>query len=850
MLEAEPNFQNAKEIEKENEKIREYLKELNSELSKVVEHTSIANLAPKKHVEFKYKSLEEKHKIISRELNNNEKILETTYEEYQKLKNRLNTIKSPEYVIDLEEKIAETQKKIEQIKRTNLKLNLQSVASGKDLHDIENDGMPATIKEANDKATELAILKRKIEKLIEKNEKLELEREKKTEDYERVKEKYEKLTAIAEALKLGNDNSKRIERYNTLKKQVDIMEEAVKNTENKNQKYMDNYLFRELEELMIAQERDREHIKKLEEMIEQQKQALKEIIEKEGLKDKNDKLTREVVRKIELSLEAANTNLPSDVSIIGLNSAKNKDAKKPSKPPLAKDAKKDIYEGLPLFSPSKLKKEEAPQKKILIRKTELFAERKSPKHGEKEYRESSPSVEKRENKFGFKSEKRTEKEDTSVGKLTSRKTPDQKERPREVEQEKPKEEVNPAFSKPNLFKKPFGRKADHSEESSMKLDENKKPEITQNNPKEQVFDPIGNKKQEPLTLPDTFGKKPTEPQNNEPLRLSEEFQPKKRNDGLGLNNNTNNQPLQLSGNQKLSDNYKLTTDIPVDESIQLGGVSRLNKGRRRQDNNTSNNDDLFNASTSLKLSDNNVNNTINQNKGKDIIDPFAKFDNLDNLDFSNKRIGEPEKKPANNFENVGLFNPTEEPTIKNKSANNQPTNMNIGLFAPDDLDSAFSKAQTKRGPRDRVTNTDDIFGEPKKEEKTDKIDFSIKETSVRIGNKPKKINAFNIGGGDDDLFSNNKKEEPFTLTKTNTAEKSLTFDKPIDFTVNKKNDDIFDKKLDDMFDKKVDDIFGKPKAEEKFSLAPSNNDDAIGGKPRRMKIGVKDKSEKVKNLFY
>src|SRR5690606_37220223 len=143
-------------------------------------------------------------------------------------------------------------------------------------------------------------IKRKLDKLIEKNDKLDLEREKKTEDYERVKERYEKLTAIAEALKLGPNNNKRIEKYTTLKRQVTILEEAVKNTENKNQKYMDNYLFRELEELMIRQERDREHIKKLEEMIEQQKQALKEIIETEGLKDKNDKLTREVVKKIEL----------------------------------------------------------------------------------------------------------------------------------------------------------------------------------------------------------------------------------------------------------------------------------------------------------------------------------------------------------------------------------------------------------------------------------------------------------------------------------------------------------------------------------------------------------------------
>jgi len=299
LIESDSSSKPIKEVELENNKLREFLKDLNEKLTKLVKDSKPSN--PKKIVEFKYKSEEEQLKTINQEIENNKKIIELKAAEYKKLKERLEVIKDPEYLYQIEEKIEETMKKAEEIKRGNQKLITATLASGKNLNNIENvDGMPQNIKEANEKTKDLYLLKRKLEKLQERNREFAKEKQEKSSKIQELTQEYNDLLSSNCLTPEDKSGSALQHKYRSLQNQYKNLQETLKLIEKKNEKHVVANIKREIDSIELAILRDKELISKLDEMIEKQSIELKDIIDKEGLH--SDKAMHDVFTKIKSSL--------------------------------------------------------------------------------------------------------------------------------------------------------------------------------------------------------------------------------------------------------------------------------------------------------------------------------------------------------------------------------------------------------------------------------------------------------------------------------------------------------------------------------------------------------------------
>lgn len=811
---------------------------MNVQLTKMVENTSVASFVPKKVTDFKHKPVEEKEKVISRELFNNEKILENLVEEFQKLKGRLDSIKDPGYLINIDDQIEELKRKTEKIRKANVKLNVATAVAGREIHDIESEGIHPQVKETNQKGQELFIINKKLDKLRAENELIEEQKAKKNERLDELQEKLDKLTAIASHMKIAVPNPQRIEKHANLKQKVTDLENGIKFLENNNDKYIKNHLQKEVDELSLIYNRDKEHITLLEQMLAQQKNALKEMLEKENMKDKNDKATKELISKIKLTLEEADTTFEFDNRLgEGPTTTTNAEDRKgrAGKPPIGKDPRKDLYDGLPLYSPTKLKQEAS--KKIPAKKDFPDIREKTPEVAVREERISIKKVEKKPAENPNPKPLSRPSSHKELSKEPVKQQPAKEKEKEKEPEEKPKEDGNPAFSKPNIFKKPFSKKV----EDSVNLDDQMKKEesapVLTNKPDGNKLEPATNlginKKDNGLSLPDFMQdtKKSPEITKKNELKISDDLGAKKNTNDLTMPNKT---PGEGAG--------KLITDIPVDESINLGGVSRVRGGRQRgaeqqQQAQQPKKDDLWGSTDTKPLE-------IKAEPKKDtkpINDPFAKFDNLDSIDFSKKdknllgsqeQKAQPVKKNNDDFDNMGLFNPVEEkkPVVQQKK---EP-----GLFGDDD----DRKIQVRKGPRDRGVglgggaqnkeNIDDLFGGGTG---LGGVVDSQKENPISLESKPARRNMFDDKKKDDDLFG----DDLFTKKTTIEPKKeqlSLGNDfgaKNLDFG---KKDTGFNNNLKDLTDITKDE---KPvqKPAEKFSMAPTDNLGGIGGKPRRMNMG-------------
>ena len=148
-----------------------HLRDINKKLSDFLEQHKVVLGQSKRYPEFKDKSEEQQIPTLIHEIENNEQILSLKTIEYKKLKERLDLIKQPSYMLDIEERIEETNKKIDATRKAISKLTLSTLAGGKDLNIIEqSDGIPPDMKNANEKNQEIEILKRKVEKLRARNQ--------------------------------------------------------------------------------------------------------------------------------------------------------------------------------------------------------------------------------------------------------------------------------------------------------------------------------------------------------------------------------------------------------------------------------------------------------------------------------------------------------------------------------------------------------------------------------------------------------------------------------------------------------------------------------------------------------
>ena len=372
-----------RDLEIENNRIRDHLKDLNDQLSKIIERAKVANLVPKR-VEFRNKNDDDKLRTTLKEIANNEKILDFTVTDYNAIKSRLDQIKDPAYTFDIEEKISDTKSKISDNKRAikGLKLNTGSV--GRDLDDIDKaDGIAPIIQEANTKGKELAALRKKLQKVREMNNNFDDEKETKNTKLDTVSEQYRSLQVKAEAYKVFSEETKYAARYQELKTQAKNIEEHIRISTNNNEKYLKNQLERNIEELYISKAKETEALERLENMVEEQRAVLKDMLENEDYR--TDRATMEIINKIKISLDENNKLTLQRPSFSVLS---DQPRSKGVKPPLSHAKKpQDMYSGLPLYSPPNVKVDSLLKKKDIIKK-EMNALREQAR--EENQRSSTP----------------------------------------------------------------------------------------------------------------------------------------------------------------------------------------------------------------------------------------------------------------------------------------------------------------------------------------------------------------------------------------------------------------------------------------------------------------------------
>ena len=778
-----------KELEVENNRLRDSLKELNEQLTKIVERSRLSNLAPKK-VEFKNKNVEDRLRTTLKEIENNQKILEFTATEYTTLKTRLDQIKNPEYILDLDEKIDETYSKIESTKKANKGLYLVNGNVGKDLDEIDKaDGVAPMIQEANEKAKELAVLKKKLQKLQEGNKAFEEEDSSKSSKYEQLQRKYRKTQAEAERYNVKFEDEKLIIQYTNLKAQVKSLEDHLKFTSNKNEKYLKNQVERAIEDLYVANMKENENIERLDAMIEEQKDVLREMVEQE--EHRTDKATREVIGKIKASLDGNPLSIDPSLKINEISKTQTKSAHnlQSKQPATTLKNNKEKYTDLPVFDVSKgnIKVDSLLNKKDLIKK-EITALKEKARLAE-DQNSLTPRADKEgkekflQNKTNSKPNLREKRKENIEDQNKFQQAEQQKQKSETRREEKDPNNVNlkPNFAKPNLFKK--------SENSSSQTEALKLPDTNADKPNNNDFshgmtlntNRSSAQKEGQLAMPGQSLTKKEElklPGQEKPLVLGSN-----QNTPLGLKNQENK--IFLTNQEGYNSNKK--------EELSLPGT--FNDQKKPLDM-KKNDEYVFNQNNKksqqqMSIPENKI--KSKNNIGEDEIGETINLGGLSRLNRLKKGTNatgttyEPEKVH-------GLELPSQRQSVN-------PSNNNLTLeFNKQDNKTSLNQEKTE-GRRARDTqlnndlfgkNDDDLFG-------TKNNDFGKKQN---LHGEELSINKTQAGGRDRSHLAEKKTNDDDFLFNNDKKEKSNN--------------------LNTGFD--PDDIFGNPKIETR-----GNKNDNLGG---------------------
>lgn len=370
-----------KELEKENQKLRQSFKDLNKQLQDELEKVKVVDF-PGKKVEFRDKSPEDKAKTIDREMINNEKILAINQEEYRKCQARFEVVKDLNYVSNIQKKIDDIKKQIIEIKKTNKQVELTNNNAGKNLDNIENvKGVPGNIENAMDKEKEVLKFRQKLEAVKAKNAALMEQKEQNMDRIRKLNEDQKRLQNGIPGYTAPNSKDETIaKKRETCLKQIKALQEGIKVAEHNNKKFLANNVEKDIEDLLMTNLKQVEHLEKLEGIIKEQSNALQEMMDDQ------------IARDMKSSRDLANSdNFDDDEHRGRTNSAELPAAALRTKDKAMTQSKDlgagtdNMYMGLPLYSPNMQKIVPGSTKGRLAVKRDLEAQRRGPKWKETEY---------------------------------------------------------------------------------------------------------------------------------------------------------------------------------------------------------------------------------------------------------------------------------------------------------------------------------------------------------------------------------------------------------------------------------------------------------------------------------
>ena len=320
-----------KALETENHSLRKNLRELSDTLTQIIEKKDFGNRVPKKK-ESKKLNTTEKEKIFNQEISNNEKIIQNHEEEYQTLEVKMDKAKNTSYFLDIQEKLDKIKNQIDDTKKTNKKLILTEEKSSKNLDQINKENGVEQLTQINNKSRELALLKKKISKLIEENTQNESKKDEIVQQMDELNNKYSKIAAVGDHYKILNQPNAFLHQHETLIKKIAKLDEDIKLRVHKNGKFLSCHFIRQIEDEKIVTDKNKELLERLDAMIKDQAQAIKDLLNRESLR--SDRSVRDVISQLKFSME--DQQIESKKKLTENDTEDNYHSKRLDKPPLPK----------------------------------------------------------------------------------------------------------------------------------------------------------------------------------------------------------------------------------------------------------------------------------------------------------------------------------------------------------------------------------------------------------------------------------------------------------------------------------------------------------------------------------
>ena len=226
------------QIIQENNLLRLHLKNFNNELNVIIERQSLKSNKKTNAAQFINKPASAKARTMIEEIKNNEKKLNLLREEFHRFSNRLQSISDGSYLINLQMKIDETKKSLDDQKKSNKEILLDQKKHGKNLDSLEQAGMPEKLAKGVEISTLLPGLSRRNQKLRERNDLVMIQTEELEKKNQLIQERYDKAIQLAEAYKLFKNDKKR-EQYEITQAKVEGHEKNIQVLKKKNEKVLE-----------------------------------------------------------------------------------------------------------------------------------------------------------------------------------------------------------------------------------------------------------------------------------------------------------------------------------------------------------------------------------------------------------------------------------------------------------------------------------------------------------------------------------------------------------------------------------------------------------------------------------
>ena len=266
-------------LEAENQELRAHVAKMTLQLDKIRRGD---NSMESSRNSLQYNTFFDRtHNPLEREFNSTYQTLDETLAEFNQLATRIKQTNDPLYIASLAMRTEKVKAQTIKVQKETNKLLKSADVDEKVIIDIESGKKaPEALKEANENALKLSKAQRKLEILQSKNDTFTKEREIKE---ERLKELDEICANLENIEKYYFDKEASEEpKVEYQSAAVEVREETFqsyeKQLEETNEKYYRAQIADDIESLLVRSAQDRDHLKRLDDVVKEQRELMNDII--------------------------------------------------------------------------------------------------------------------------------------------------------------------------------------------------------------------------------------------------------------------------------------------------------------------------------------------------------------------------------------------------------------------------------------------------------------------------------------------------------------------------------------------------------------------------------------------